>query len=184
MCLTIAIVVLLVLLPFIYLLFAPFYIEIDSRAGLYRFRVHRLAYADVLFMKASLYIRIQILSWHREYDLLAKRPPRNREIKQTADKTVVVKEENADKAKTAFRYGLTWPRIRAIINSFRITLCHVVIDTGDMPLNATLYPWFYILSQETGRTVMINFQGENEIALAVKNNIARILWAWARADKD
>jgi hypothetical protein len=184
MWLIIPIVVVLVLLPFLYLLFAPFYIEIDSRSGLCRLRMHRLASADIRFVNASLYLRIRILSWQKEYDLLALKPQSNREVKQTADKPAEAEKGKADKSETGFRYGFTWPRIRAMIGSFRISNCHVVIDTGDMPLNATLYPWFYMLGQEMGQTVMINFRGENEIALAVENNIARILWAWARAGKD
>ena len=166
---------LLILLPFIYLLFAPFFIEIDSRSGLYRVRFLGLASAGLVPKQGSIFINVRILWWQREFDLLAAKPKTR---KQPATKA------RKKKSKKGSPFLISWRQFRALVLSFRVGKCRIMIDTGDMPLNAILYPWSFMLSAQTGRILLINFHGENAVTLEIRNSLARMLWAFAKAHRE
>lgn len=162
---------LIILIAIIYLLIAPFYIELDSKMGICRFRFHKLANAEILMHDDSLFLRFKIAWWRKELDLFAPKQIN----KQIADKDKPVKK------KSAFKMKRLPQRMLSIIKSFSVRKCYVSIDTGNYPANGILYPWFYLLGAQTGKTIMINFWGENEIILTIKNSLARIAWAFLRA---
>jgi len=56
-----------------------------------------------------------------------------------------------------------------------------MLDTGDMPLNGILFPWFYLFSRRVNHDVLINFNNENTIKLKIENSIARMLWAYIKS---
>jgi hypothetical protein len=72
-------------------------------------------------------------------------------------------------------------KMRLILKSFKIKKCFITIDTGNMPLNGMLFPWIYLLSIYTKKTVMINFSEKNIIILQIENSIARMLWAYFKS---
>lgn len=159
----------ILLSPFAYLLFAPFFIEIDSAMDLYRFRFHRLA-SVCLLIDDSLYVDVKFLWWSKKYDLL------KRQYAKTEKK---VKIKKHPEKKTGHR-NIRMNRIWKVIQSFRFNRCFITFDTSDMPLNGILYPWFYMLSWKTGKTIMVNFCGENKVQLEIENSIARMLWAYIK----
>lgn len=153
----------------LYLLFAPFFVEIDSNVGLYRFRFHRLANARLVLKDDSLYALVKVAWWQTEYDLLA--PGEKKAVKKKPVRTKPAKRVSP---------GKIFKRIWRVIKSFRLNKCRIMIDTGNMCANGILYPWFYLLSRRTGKTILINFWNENEITLEIENNIARMAWAFLK----
>lgn len=153
-----AIVLFLILAGFSYLLFAPFYLEINSAEGLYRIRFHRLFSARLMVADTSLKVEFKIAGWSRQIDVFTK-------TKQTKKRPPAKKKQP----------GISFKLIVAVIKSFKVNKCYVSIDTGSMQLNGILYPGFYFLSRYVGKTIEINFLNRNEIILEIKNNLARII---------
>ena len=113
---------------------------------------------------------LKILSWTKNYLLLDK--------KQNGCKKVMSKK---DKRKTSIVTKHVFKNVLSVFNSFTITQCQVSIDTGNMPLNGLLYPLFWFASRYVKHPVQINFKNENYICLQIKNNLARITWAYITA---
>lgn len=155
----------------IYLLFIPFRIEADSETGEFRFRFHWLAEGRLVADETGIVLHVRVAWWRKTIDLLA--PPKQQ--KRETGKKAAVKKSRPEKRKASVTETLDL--IRAVAKSFRIRHCFISIDTGNMPLNGALYPWFYLLGRYTGHPIRINFQGEEIIQLQVQNTLARILWA-------
>ena len=153
----------------VYLLCMPFYFEINSVDEIIQFRLHHLARGTVLFKTESIFLQLRITWWQKEIDLLAiKGKPAK------VKKVVKVKEKKA-LPKRIFR------KLWAVIKSFQVRQCRISIDTGDMPANGLLFPVFYWIGRWLNKPVSINFNDENIVILEVKNNMARMLWAYLRA---
>lgn len=148
-----------------YLVFAPFYLEVNNNTGLYCIRFHRLAAARLVVSDGSLKIDLKIAWWRKQISLSA--------TGRKKEKPRPVKKEKKQK-----RVSVSVGMIKAVIRSFKVNKCYLNIDTGDMPMNGILYPCFYALSKLTGKTFKINFLDKNEIILEIENNFARILRAF------
>lgn len=157
---------------FIYLLVAPFHIEANSETGVFRFRFHRLAEGRLVADENGVLLQVRVAWWKHTYDLLA---PGTRKAAERTKPAAVKKRKRTKKRTRSFSEVLEL--IRAVAQSFRIRHCFISIDTGNMPLNGVLYPWFYLLGRYTGHPIQINFHGEEIIQLHVQNSLARILWA-------
>lgn len=160
-------ILLIVLIVLLYLFFAPFYFEINTTNGLYRIRFHRLASISLKMIDSSLIAEVKIGWWTKQIDLFSI--DKNADEKRTvAKKTVKAKK----KKKFSFK------KIKAVLKSFKISKCSISIDSGDMQLNGILWPVFYLFKVRSGKDFRINFIGENKIVLEVKNNLARMSWAY------
>jgi hypothetical protein len=155
---------LIILAIFGYLLFAPFYIEINSINSLYGVRFHRIASAKLIFADNLLKIDLHIIGWKKQIDPFEKRAKRK-------EKTVVQKKK---KQRTLFSIS----RAKALIKSFKINKFYLNIDTGNLQLNGILYPCFYWLGNYAGKPIAINFLNKNEIILEIENNLAGIIRAF------
>lgn len=158
-----------VLIAFSYLLFAPFFIEIDSISGLFRIRFHRLASATLIFKESSFFIEIKMAGWQKQIDLLA--------VKMKEGKPALKKERKEKKQIKA----ISFRKILAVTKSFRVRRFFLTLDTGDRQLNGILYPLFVFLSVKSGKNITVNFFGENKLIFQVENNFARVLWAYTRS---
>jgi hypothetical protein len=159
------ILLLLIIVIFSYLLFAPFYLEINSISDFYGIRFHRMAYAKLIITDNLFKIDLCIAGWRKQIDLLAK--PAKGEQKE---KQILSERKNKP-------FKISFGKIKAIMKSFKINKCHLNIDTGNVQLNGILYPGFYWLGKHTNNPIGINFFNETEIILEVENNLARVLKA-------
>lgn len=167
-----AIMVLAILL-LLFLLFAPFYIEVDTRRNLYRIRLQRLAHAALVFDEGSILVDLDLLWWHRQVDLLQVRLG---EIVTEGEKELTIKGP-----KREYKIGKSWrgvfKKTLAVLKSFKTNQCYITFDMGDVVTNGLWYPVFWWLSQQTDKTVLVNFVGEEVVVLEMENNLARIAWA-------
>lgn len=153
------------ILIFAYLLFAPFFLEVDSGSGLYLVRFHRLFSARLSFKENSVFADLRIAWWKKQIDLLETK---------SSEKQTEVKKDKKEARRISFR------KMLGIIRSFRIKKLFVDWDTGDIPLNGLLFPFFLLLSAKSGKHININFKGENKLILKLENNLARIIWAFIK----
>jgi hypothetical protein len=150
----------LLLLLLCYLLFAPFYLEINSKTGLFRVRFHKLVSARIFITDNSLFMDLKIVWWHKIFDLLA-----SKEKPMKTEKNKIKKE----KPKISLR------KILLVVKTFKVNKFYLTIDTGSMWLNGMIYPLFLWLGMRLKRNVTVNFVNENEIIFETENNLFRIL---------
>lgn len=148
-----------------YLLSAPFYIEINSRTGLYQIRFHYVARVKFIAADSSLIIDIYVAGWHKRIDILKSMVAAKNKKKKTAVKKYSKKR----------KIRVSWRGIWRVFKSFKINKCHITLDAGDMATDGLLYPLFYGLRIWKRKDVSINFKGENEVILEIENNFLRIL---------
>ncbi|MDB4905134.1 MAG: hypothetical protein JWQ63_4415 [Mucilaginibacter sp.] len=115
-----------------YVLFAPFYLEINTSTGLCSIRFHHLASAKLIISDRSLLIDLWIAGWAKQIDLFAK--------------TVTGKEKSNQSLKKKKRFKISFNKVKAVVKSFKVTKCYLTMDTGNVELNGVLYPCFYWLS--------------------------------------
>lgn len=149
-----------------WLLFAPFFLEIDTRVGLYRVRFHRMASVR-LCMEGNGIIEVRLAFWSKRINLLDRKRGTTPAPKKTGVKS-------AQRKKQAVPLG----KMIRVMKSFRLNRFWLTLDTGNEATNGILYPCFGLLAWYTGKDVSINFTGRNEIVLETENNIARMLWAY------
>ena len=152
----------LVVVILTYLLGAPFYFEINSKENVCRIRFHKLATVRIYFTEKSLFLELRAMGCCKSMDLLISRK----------------KQAKRDKTTAKSSLGISFPKIRAIVRSFRLSECSVSLNTRDMALNGILFPWFLWIGRLIKKDIRINFYNETEIALVAKNNFYRILWAY------
>jgi hypothetical protein len=161
---TILFVLLFIVITFsIYLFFAPIFLEINSLTGLYRLRLHYFGSLNFLLKNESIIMEVKILRWKKYIDLL--------EVNFFSPK----KTPKRVSKKSA---SISLKKIKAIVKSFKINNFEMSICFADMPTNGILYPVFYLLGFYLKKKIAINFIEENKIIIEVKNNLARMSWAY------
>lgn len=148
----------------LYLILAPFYIEVNTHTGMYRLRLQRVASLRIIADERIL-IETNILGFKRRSAL-----------------TLYQQNKPAHKAKQIRRARVgSAEKLIQVLRSFRITIWHVRIDTGDMQLNGLVYPLFMWLSWYTGQTTQVSFTGRTEVVIQIENSIARMSRAYLKS---
>mgnify|MGYP001569964652 CR=1 FL=1 len=145
----------------IYALFAPLLLEIDTSNYVYQFRI--VPIFKMWWVKDELF-------GHPEMSVFG--------INKKLQFSDYKKKSTTLKTKKTTHLKLNVKCLFSIIKTFKIKKCTVSIDTGNMPLNGMLFPFMYLTSSLTGKTFHINFTGQNEVVLTIKNNAFSILRAY------
>lgn len=153
----------------LYLLFAPFYLEIDSTRELYRLRFHRLA-SCALRVKDTPALEVNICGWKKEIELKAGGGGDHK----PAGRMKASKKRGGD---------VSLRRIIRVFGSFKVSRCYIRLDLGDMQLNGILYPVLAWLRWYLDKDIMICFTGASIVKLEIENNLARMSRAWFGSDK-
>jgi hypothetical protein len=155
-----------------YIFLFPFYLEIDTTIDLYRLRFHHFGSFCLRAGNDTILLEMKILNWKKQIDLLSTR--QNKQVKTPA----VSRKRNQHKTAAT---TVPWKRIINVLRSFRINRCRIAIDTGNVQINALLYPIFYVIQVKAKKDIQINFLNKNEIILEVENSLARMSWAYLSA---
>lgn len=150
---------------FLYFLFAPLRLEIDTNTGMYRFSIRPFFYFRWVTEIFPGYGELGIFGFRRRIDFQRK-----------SQKPKVVRREKRKRAQRKISFDSR--RVVRMIRSFRIKKWLLNLDTGDMALNGRLYPVFLLLQYKTGKRFQINFCGRREFILTIENNFFRLLSAW------
>jgi hypothetical protein len=151
-------------LVFLYVLFTPFFLEIDSTSNLWRIRIHHLASARLLVENNSFMVELTITGWKRRIDIL--------DLKRNKEKPEAEKQRKSGKPK------ITMTKVKSVIRSFKVNACYVNLSFENGLLNAWLFPVFSELRRYSGKQFYINFTDVNEVKIEIENNMARIIWAY------
>jgi hypothetical protein len=156
----IAIVVLLLLI--IALLIAPLFVGIDSRSNTYAIWMPGLinirfeADEKEIFKAKVVLLFIRFHFYPLNYLGKVKRSRADRQRRKKSNKL------------KRLRQSLSF------IKSFKVERFYLDMDTGDLLLNARLYPLFGLLNYNHGN-IHINFEGRNDIVLLIKNRPINII---------
>ncbi len=156
---------------FSYLLFAPFYLEVDSTKGFLRLRFHRLASADLRIVDFYPILELRVFGWKKKMDLL-------KTMKTSKEKSSKRKKIENKKGKKSSWMKVTLKKIVGVLKSFKINKCELLIDSGNVQLNGILYPIFYLAGYYYNKNISINFVNKNVIILEIENSVARMSRAY------
>ena len=156
-------ILLLLVLCLSYLLFAPVYLEIDSRTTLCRMRFHRLMSVN-LVIDNSLNLELRIAWWKKTFDLLG------------AHKKTIRPAKKRRRKRRQFPFG----RFLSLLQSFKVNKFMIDIDTGEDYLNGILFPLFYLTGLKTGHDIRINFYDDSNLVIEIENNIISMLLAFIK----
>ena len=156
-------IILFVFLLFvIYLLLTPITLFIDTESHQYYIQLRGLAKASIMqHDKEILIVKLKVLFlkfyvYPLNYLGLDKR--NKHKINNIKKKRMLIKIK----------------RILNILKTFRVKRFFVNIDTGNSYLNARLYPLFALLNYNRGN-FHVNFEGQNQLVLLVKNRPIHII---------
>lgn len=154
-----------------YFLFTKLFIEIDSSLDLYKLGFGKVVVVNVYFINDSIQFELKVLWWKRTIDL-------NTSSDFNKKKMVIADRKNNGKLISLKK---VFKKSSNVLKSFQIKKCFITIDTGNMPLNGILFPWFYLLTSYFKKDVSINFSGKIIVILRIENSIARMLWAYFKS---
>ena len=146
-----------------YLLTVPIFVQIDSRSHLYSLRLPGLLNINVesdekeIIKVKVVVLFVKFYVYPFNYMQKSKRPKEGKQPKKKPDTLRRIK------------------RVLDIIKTFKVKRCYVNMDTGNVLLNARLYPLFGLLNYKGGN-FHVNFNGQNQYILLMKSrpiNIAR-----------
>lgn len=165
----------------LYLLLVPVILEVDTRNGLYRLRIHWLVWGRMYFIDMEPWVEVKIAWWIRRYNLLEilKERGGQKEEKEPLAKQKIEK----GKVKSKRSYKVNWHQLLAVLRSFKVEEFSWALDTHDYALNAKLYPILWAFGFKTGHNVRVNFQGENYLVLTIKNKVWRVIKAFLTNNK-
>ena len=144
------------------LLLAPMILVIDTRIPEVKFSWKGIGNAAINYKEEEWLLRFRIFFFAKEVKLQSIKRRKKKQEKR---------KRNKRNLRKMFRKFL------AVIKTFRVHVWRMSIDTGDYVYNAWLYPFNYFVGAEHCR---INFQEENYLVLELRNNLARMLYAWFR----
>ncbi len=142
-------------------------IRVDSNQNIYELRWVSIGYAKLLFKHEQAFVKFRILFFTHTKSIDLPELFRS-------------KAEKKPKTKKKSKKSYSWKTIRhkttKLFKSFKLEKFWLNIDTDNYYLNAFLYPVFHFLRGKNYR-LKINYQGETELSLIVKNRPIRILFA-------
>ena len=159
---TLFIVITVFLLLIVFLLLAPITICIDSMSNQYFIELKSLIKANLEKHEAE-FFRIRMKIVFMNFYIYPFKTRRLKKQKRGKEKQVMKAKRHSSSI-----------RIFKILRTFKIKQFYINIDTGNCILNAKLYPLFALLNYNTGN-FYINFQGQNQLVLIMKNRPINII---------
>lgn len=176
-------------LMLLYLLLASFAVRIDGDKGALRVKLFHLGSGRVCYRAESIWLDVKLLGMRFSWDALAlaakaaAKQERKQLSKATKAKTtekVTDGNPEAHRQRTKSAPSDTFRRMWAVLRSFKIKECRVLIDLGSPERNGLFYPLAWWAGRWSGQSIGITFQGEEVFVLEVQNSLGRMLWAFLR----
>lgn len=160
-------------LGFLFLLFTPVYLVIDSEKGLYKIGVRGIANARIQFTDLLFELHLRVLFFQKRIDPLNYSKTKKKETGQKKTK------KPSSNKKSSGRPNLE--AILTIFKSFKLQQFNANIDTGDYPLNAQLIPLSVALNQFNNVDFNINFENINVLKIYIENNAWHLLMSFIKS---
>ena len=159
---TFFIVITVFLLLIVFLLLQPIIICRDSMSNQYYIELKGLIKANLEKHEAEVF-RIRMKIVFMNFYIYPFKTRRLKKQKKGKEKQVMKTKRHSSSI-----------RIFKILRTFKIKQFYINIDTGNCILNAKLYPLFALLNYNIGN-FYINFQGQNQLVLIMKNKPINII---------
>jgi hypothetical protein len=153
----------LVVLFFIWLIFGPIRMKINTRTNQYEVILPGIFRGMILPTKDFLIFKLWITAVPVKIDPLK---PKKRKKDPEKEKTELEKQKKQKKVPIKKIKRM----IIRVFKSFTIEKIRLDVDTGDCILNARLIPLFVAISGRT-RVYRVNYQEINHLELVIKNRI-------------
>lgn len=75
-------------------------------------------------------------------------------------------------------YNFNKSGLLSILKSFELSHLRINLDTGNNSLNGIIFPFFFLISYFFKTNICVNFVGKNSLKIILKNNLARLSWAF------
>lgn len=126
-----------------------------------------IGHADMLFDGSQFIIKFQIFFIKKKLAIdLFQAPITPGKEKETTKK----------KRKKSYSFSKVRRKAKRILQSFRLEKFYLNIDTDNYYYNAQLYPLLFFAKGKKYQ-MTINYRGENELFLIIKNRLIRLLFA-------
>jgi hypothetical protein len=152
-----------ILLGIAFILFTPFYFEIDTDRRLVMGRFYQILYLTLLNIDNRLVLRLRIGPWYSQYNLPTQQLKKN--------KTQIKYKQNK-------RSRLSFYKARRIFNSFTIIKFKLHFDLANNEWNGIVFPLCFWVAHYYHLDIRVNFKHENVFQIQLKNNMAQLLWAY------
>ncbi|HRH49321.1 MAG TPA: hypothetical protein PLP23_11270 [Panacibacter sp.] len=146
-------------------MFAPFEFDVDTRIREIKIAWWGIGNVAITYKHEEWFVTFRVFWFRKQLKLENIHPPVKKIKQHKKRKAIKINIQNGLKS------------FIAVMRTFKVSACRLSLDTGDVILNAWLYPLNHFIGL---RYCNINFQGENYFVLKARNNIGRILYAWFR----
>ena len=138
-------------------------ITIDSIHQRYELQLVSIGFAKVRFEKDQALLKFRLFFFSKTiiFDPFKISRPKKKKVK---------------KKKKSIGWTKMQHKAKGLLKSFKLEKLWLNIDTDNYYYNAFLYPIFFFIKGKNYR-ININYQGENELILILKNRPIRILFA-------
>ena len=157
----------------LWLLYAPITLTVDTSTDDYSLAWYGVFLGQLKEVEGHLSVMIQAPFFRRRIDV----------VKKVAEQMTVSEKVNQKIAKGRGNQGnskFILKRLRknwlGILKSFDVKKFRMDVDTGNYTTNGLLVPISFFARQR-GLQVRINFMGEQNIRLILRNRLARLFWA-------
>jgi len=163
------IAVLLILLSILlcWLLSSPITLEMDTRLPEAQLRWKGICAVRLVYEKEQMWLYLRTLFIKKKWQL------KGRGSKRAGGKNI----RGASTRRKKRRRGIPFSKMIRVLQTFRVDVLSIALDTGDPVLNAQLYPLTFFPFR-AGRTIRINFEDCNYVLLRISNRPWRALAAW------
>lgn len=159
------VIIILILGVLLFMLFIPIIIEINTIKKIYQIRISMIGSIDMM-LSDKITFQLKLFG-----------------IKKTFAPFDAIRQQKEENTKSEIKTGeiknISTKKLFSLIRSFKVKKIYVNIDTKDYIQNALLFPYFFLLNNKK-RQFSINYFGQNELILVIKNNMYRILQAFLK----
>lgn len=162
---------------FVWLLWTPLRVEIDSEAGVFRAEWRYLCAVQWLPEEGLNVIRVEAPFFRRHIQLSATTPPGGKPVQKPEKTAAPPVPAPPAKKKQKLSPKMMWRLGCNFLRTFKIKRLQIWWDSDDFIWNARAYPVAHFLNTLGAGEVRINFWGRRELALVVENRLGRMLGA-------
>jgi hypothetical protein len=155
----------------LWLLIAPFALQLNSEEGVLRIKWFSLGQMAVFIDEEEiLRFKLQLLFFYWNFTLM--HPPQFKSKQKQKKK----KAKQKQKRRSKWTFHKIFRKIRLMLYSFQVRHCHFNLDTGNAVWNAYLYPILPLLNRNPSVDAQINWVRIQEVDIDIRNRAYRLLY--------
>ena len=167
----ILIILLVIIIPILWILFTEITIIIDSRNRIYELKIWSIGKANVIIEGENIKFFVQLFFIHKQLTIDVF------DYFTTTSKKEKKKDKKREVEKKQSKSPFSLNKIKQLMRTFEFRKFYLNVDLGDSYYNALMFPVISLFKYHH-INVNINFQGNYELLLVVKNRLIRLLYTF------